>query len=74
MPANSVIHRLFYAEPQASGEDNEDMSQWESQGRVKSRAVVVEGRKVAERSDCYRPVSVGSEGERNHEVTDFLGD
>jgi len=50
VPADSEIHGLFDAEPQTSGEDNEDMSQWESKGKpLDARAVVVEGRKVADR-------------------------
>jgi hypothetical protein len=50
VPADSVIHRLFDAEPQASGDGHEDLSQWESKGRaLEGRAVVVEGRKVADR-------------------------
>jgi len=50
VPAVSVIHRLFDAEPQASGEGQEDLSQWESKGKpLERRAVVVEGRKVADR-------------------------
>ncbi|RLS36131.1 MAG: hypothetical protein DWH78_09335 [Planctomycetota bacterium] len=50
VPPETVIHRLFDAEPQTSGEDNEDMSQWESKGKsLERRAVVVEGRKVADR-------------------------
>ncbi len=50
VPADSVIHRLFDAEPQTSDDGNEDLSQWESQGKsLEGRAVVVEGRKVADR-------------------------
>ena len=50
VPADSVIHRLFDAEPQANSDANEDMSQWESKGKpLEGRAVVVEGRKVADR-------------------------
>src|SRR5205807_7402269 len=50
VPADSVIHRLFDAEPQASGEGNEDLGQWESKAKpLEARAVVVEGRKVADR-------------------------
>jgi len=50
VPPETVIHRLFDAEPQTSGEDNEDMSQWESKGKsLEPRAAVVEGRKVADR-------------------------
>jgi hypothetical protein len=50
VPADSVIHRLFDAEPQASGDGQEDLSQWESKGKgLDGRAVVVEGRKVADR-------------------------
>lgn len=50
VPANSVIHRLFDAEPQASGDGLEDLTQWESKGKpLKARAVAVEGRKVADR-------------------------
>jgi len=48
VPAVSVIHRLFDAEPQASSECNEDLSQRESKGKsLEDRAV--EGRKVADR-------------------------
>lgn len=50
VPAASVIHRLFDAEPQTSGEASEDLSQWESQGKsLERRAVVVDGRKAADR-------------------------
>jgi hypothetical protein len=50
VPPETVIHRLFDAEPQTSSDDREDMSQWESKGRsLEARAVVVEGRKVADR-------------------------
>lgn len=50
VPIVSVIHRLFDAEPQTSGEASEDLSQWESQGKsLERRGVVVEGRKVADR-------------------------
>ncbi len=50
VPADSVIHRLFDAEPQTSGEASEDLSQWESKGKtLEARAVAVEGRKVADR-------------------------
>ena len=50
VPPGTVIHRLFDAEPQASGEASEDLSQWESKGKtLEPRAVVVEGRKVADR-------------------------
>ena len=50
VPPETVIHRLFDAEPQAIGDGHEDLSQWESNGRsLKARAVVVEGRKVADR-------------------------
>jgi hypothetical protein len=50
VPPNSVINRLFEAEPQTDGEDNENLSQWESQGRpLEGRAVVVEARKVPDR-------------------------
>jgi hypothetical protein len=50
VPAASAIHRLFDAEPQTSSEASEDLSQWESQGKsLERRAVVVNGRKVADR-------------------------
>lgn len=50
VPADSVIHRLFDAEQQSNGEASEDLSQWESKGKaLDARAVVVEGRKVADR-------------------------
>jgi hypothetical protein len=50
VPADSVIHRLFDADLQTSGDGNEDLSQWESQGKpLEGRAVAVEGRKVADR-------------------------
>jgi hypothetical protein len=49
VPADSVIHRLFDAE-QADGDGQEDLSKWESKGKpLEGRAVVVEGRKVADR-------------------------
>ena len=50
VPADSVIHRLFDADPQTSGDGQEDMSQWETKGKpLEGRAVVVEGRKVSDR-------------------------
>jgi hypothetical protein len=50
VPAASVIRRLFDAEPQNDGDGQEDMSQWESQGKtLENRAVAVEGRKVSDR-------------------------
>lgn len=50
VPADSVIHRLFEAEPQTDGDGDEDLRQWESQGRrLEDRAVVVEARKVPNR-------------------------
>lgn len=50
VPADSVIHSLFNAEPQSSGDCEECLSQWESQGRsLGRRAVVVEARKVPDR-------------------------
>lgn len=50
VPVESVIHRLFDAEPQSSGDGEECLSQWESQGRsLGRRAVVVEARKVPDR-------------------------
>ena len=45
-----VIHRLFDTEPLTNGDGNEDLSQWESQGKtLKRRAMPVKGRKVADR-------------------------
>jgi hypothetical protein len=50
IPPDSVIYRLFDAEPQTNGDGQEDLSQWESQGRrLEERAVVVEARKVPDR-------------------------
>lgn len=50
VPPGTVIHRLFDAEPQSSDDAKEDLSQWESKGKsLEARAVVVEGRKVADR-------------------------
>jgi hypothetical protein len=50
VPPGTVIHRLFDAEIQASDSASEDLSQWESKGKsLEARAVVVEGRKVADR-------------------------
>lgn len=50
VPAESVIYRLFDAEPQRSGDGQEDLGQWESQGkRLERRRVVVEARKVPDR-------------------------
>jgi hypothetical protein len=50
VPADSVIHRLFDAEPQTDGDGHEDLNQWETQGRpLDGRAVVVEARKVPDR-------------------------
>ena len=62
----TVIHRLFDAEPQASGDSHEDLSQWESKGKpLEARAVVVEGRKVADRVIAIvQPV--GEKRTKNH--------
>jgi len=50
VPAASVLHRRFDAEPQATSDGNEDLSHWESKGKsLEGRAVAVEGRKVADR-------------------------
>ncbi len=50
VPADSVIHRIFAAEPQTDGDGQEELSQWESQGRtLEDREVVVEARKVPDR-------------------------
>jgi hypothetical protein len=50
VPVKSVIHQLFDAEPLTDDDGQECMSQWESQGKtLERRAVVVEGRKVADR-------------------------
>jgi hypothetical protein len=50
VPAASVIHRLFVADPQTDDDGQEDLDQWESQGKpLEGRAVVVEGRKVSDR-------------------------
>lgn len=47
VPADSVIHSLFDADPVTDGNGEECLSQWESQGRSLGRcAVVVEARKV----------------------------
>jgi len=50
VPADSVIHSLFDADPMTDGNGEECLSQWESQGRsLGRRAVVVEARKVPDR-------------------------
>jgi hypothetical protein len=50
VPTDSVIHRLFAAEPLTDGEGQEDLSQWGSQGkRLEDWPVVVEARKVPDR-------------------------
>ncbi len=50
VPVASIIHRLFDAEAQSSGDGEECLSHWESQGRsLGRRAVVVEARKVPDR-------------------------
>jgi hypothetical protein len=50
VPPGTVIHRLFDAETLTDDDSKEDMSQWESHGRsLERRAVLVEGRKVADR-------------------------
>lgn len=50
VPADSLIHRLFDAEPLTDDDGEEDLSQWETRGKaLERRAVVVEGRKVADR-------------------------
>ena len=47
VPADSVIHSLFNADPVTDGHGEECLSQWESQGRsLERRTVVVEARKV----------------------------
>ena len=50
VPAASVIHCLFDAEPLTDDDSQEDLNQWESQGKsLEACAVVVEGRKVSDR-------------------------
>ena len=50
VPPGTVVHRLFDTEVQASDSASEDLNQWESRGKsLEARAVVVEGRKVADR-------------------------
>lgn len=50
VPADSVIHSLFDADPMTDGDGEECLSQWESQGKsLGRRAVVVEARKVPDR-------------------------
>lgn len=50
VPVESVIHRLFDADPMTDGNGEECLSHWESQGRsLGRRAVVVEARKVLDR-------------------------
>ena len=50
MLVDFVINRRFDAEPVADGDGDEDIGQWESQGRsLGSRAVVVEVRTVSGR-------------------------
>lgn len=50
VPADSVIHSLFDADPMTDGNGEECLSHWESQGRsLGRRAVVVEARKVPDR-------------------------
>ena len=50
VPADSVIHSLFDADPMTDGDGEECFSHWESQGRsLGRRAVVVEARKVPDR-------------------------
>jgi hypothetical protein len=50
VPAHSVIHSLFDADPVTDGNGEECLSQWESQGRsLGRRAVFVEARKVPDR-------------------------
>ena len=50
VPVNSVINRLFDADPQTNGEAVEDLSMWVSQGRaLEAWPVVVEARKVPDR-------------------------
>ena len=50
VPADSVIHRLFVDETASEEACREDLCWWESQGKKQAgRAVVVEGRKVADR-------------------------
>jgi len=50
VPVESVIHRLFHAEPLTNSDAVEDLSLWASQGRkLEARPVVVEARKVPDR-------------------------
>ena len=50
VPSGTVIHRLFDSEPLTDDDGQECLSRWESQGRsLERRAVMVEGRKVADR-------------------------
>ena len=50
VPADSVIHRLFGTEPQSTDSASENLSQWESRGKMlEERAVFVEARKAPDR-------------------------
>jgi hypothetical protein len=50
VPADSIIHQIFGAELLTDGSADENLSQWESQGRsLPSRRVFVEARKVPDR-------------------------
>ena len=74
VPADSVIHRLFDADPLTDGDGQEDLSQWESQGRSLERcAVVVEARKVPDRVIAIvQPVeAVRVKGKQHHRGTMF---
>jgi hypothetical protein len=68
VPPGTVIHRLFDAEVQANDNASEDLSQWESRGKsLEQRAVVVEGRKVADRVIAIVQPVEAKKRERQHE-------
>ncbi|MEJ7590138.1 MAG: hypothetical protein WKF77_01180 [Planctomycetaceae bacterium] len=64
VPVDSVIHRLFDADPQTDGSAEEDLSQWQSQGRsLEACAAVVEARKVPGRVIAIvQPQDFGRDG------------
>jgi hypothetical protein len=69
VPVDSVIYRVFDSEPQTTGDGQEDLSQWESQGKsLERRAVFVEARKVPNRVIAIvQPVEAAKTEQANHD-------
>jgi hypothetical protein len=75
VPAASVIHRLFDAEPQRDGDGQEDLSQWETKGKpLEGRPVAVEGRKVFDRVIAIVQPVEAVRVKRREEIVDLYSD